>query len=110
MHRVGAAPADVAALVARIAAAAPAVRLRGMFTHLAVADEPENPYTAAQLAAFDAVLDVVLDGLPADASRRPRSCTPATRQVRSPIPTPGGRSCAPASRCTASLPARMSPT
>jgi alanine racemase len=67
MHRVGAAPADVPALVARIAAAAPAVRLRGIFTHLAVADEVEDPYTAGQLAAFDAVLDAlapdVLDGV-----------------------------------------------
>jgi alanine racemase len=59
MHRVGAAPADVPALVARIAAAAPAVRLSGMFTHLAVADEVDDPYTADQLAAFDEVLDAL---------------------------------------------------
>ena len=51
-----AAPADVPALVARIAAAAPAVRLAGIFTHLAVADEADDPYTAGQLATFDAVL------------------------------------------------------
>ncbi len=59
MHRVGAAPADVPALVARIAAAAPAVRLSGMFTHLAVADEVDDPYTVDQLAAFDDVLDAL---------------------------------------------------
>jgi alanine racemase len=56
MHRVGAAPDDVPALVARIAACAPAVRLAGLFTHLAVADEPADPYTAGQLAAFEQVL------------------------------------------------------
>ena len=81
MHRVGAAPADVPALVARIAAAAPAVRLAGIFTHLAVADELDDPYTAGQLAAFDEVLD--------GARRRTcwtaSSCTPPTRPAASPI-------------------------
>jgi alanine racemase len=56
MHRVGAAPAAVPALVEHIAARAPAVRLSGLFTHLAVADEPADPYTAGQLAAFDRIL------------------------------------------------------
>src|SRR5262249_42895955 len=67
MHRVGATPADVPALVARIDAAAPAVRLDGIFTHLAVADEVDDRYTADQLARFDEVLDglgpAVLDGV-----------------------------------------------
>jgi alanine racemase len=31
--------------------------LDGVWTHLAVADEPENPFTAEQLARFDAALD-----------------------------------------------------
>jgi alanine racemase len=57
MHRVGAAPADVPALVAHIAARSPALRLGGIFTHLAVADEPADPYTKQQLATFDRVLD-----------------------------------------------------
>ena len=56
MHRVGARPDDVAALVARIAGHAPALRLDGVFTHLAVADERANPYTDAQLERFDSVL------------------------------------------------------
>lgn len=56
MHRVGARPEEVPALVARIAALAPTLRLDGVFTHLAVADEPQNPYIDAQLAQFDAVL------------------------------------------------------
>jgi alanine racemase len=57
MHRVGAAPADAVALAERIAGHAPWLQLDGVFTHLAVADEPSDPYTAAQLDAFDAVLD-----------------------------------------------------
>ena len=67
MHRIGAAPADVPALVARIAAAGPHLRLAGVFTHLAVADEPADPYTARQLARFDAALAALgpgaLDGV-----------------------------------------------
>ena len=56
MHRVGARPEEVPGLVARIAALAPTLRLDGVFTHLAVADELQNPYTDAQLERFDAVL------------------------------------------------------
>jgi len=63
MHRVGAAPADAGALVGLIAASAPHLRLAGVFTHLAVADEPADPYTAGQLARFAHTLAA----LPADA-------------------------------------------
>ena len=56
MHRVGAAPADVAALVGAVEQAAPRLRLAGIFTHLAVADEPDDPYTAGQLARLDEVI------------------------------------------------------
>jgi alanine racemase len=55
MHRVGARPAEALTLVRRILAHA-SLRLDGVMTHLAVADEPEDPYTAGQLAAFDAAL------------------------------------------------------
>ena len=61
MHRVGARPADAAALVARIASA-PGLRLAGVFTHLAMADEPDLPVTGAQLAAFDAALAELAPG------------------------------------------------
>ncbi|MET0145293.1 MAG: alanine racemase [Ilumatobacteraceae bacterium] len=67
MHRIGAQPADVPALVSRIAGHAPQLRLAGIFTHLAVADEPGDPYTAGQLATLTAVLaalpPAVLDGV-----------------------------------------------
>jgi alanine racemase len=56
MHRVGAAPPDAARLVELVDAHRPWLRLAGVFTHLAVADEPENPYTAQQLARLDEVL------------------------------------------------------
>jgi alanine racemase len=56
MHRVGVRPDDAAALVERIAGHRPVLRLDGVFTHLAVADEPANTYTDVQLERFDAVL------------------------------------------------------
>ena len=55
MHRVGCDPADALALAARIDASAE-LDLAGVCTHLAVADEPDNPYTGSQLAQFDAAL------------------------------------------------------
>jgi alanine racemase len=55
MHRVGARPEDAVALAGRIAARPPLV-LEGAMTHLAVADEPDDPYTSGQLDRFDAVL------------------------------------------------------
>ena len=60
MHRVGCTPDDALAL-AQLVAGRDELTLAGICTHLAVADEPDNPYTAEQLARFDAVLDV-LDG------------------------------------------------
>ena len=54
MHRIGCSPSEALDL-------APAIKkhrelhLQGLLTHFAVADEPENPYTARQVAIFDAV-------------------------------------------------------
>jgi len=56
MQRVGANPHDVIWLVERLADRAPALRLAGIFTHLAVADEPGRSGTADQLDRFDDVL------------------------------------------------------
>ena len=55
MHRVGCAPADVLSLVHEIGRRSTFV-LDGVFTHLAVADEPSDPYTNGQLDRFDEVL------------------------------------------------------
>lgn len=55
MHRVGAAPAEALAL-ARAIDASPALALGSLFTHCAVADEPGNPFTEAQLVRFRAVV------------------------------------------------------
>jgi alanine racemase len=52
MHRVGAAPGAALAL-ARAVQADSLLRLEGLWTHLAVSDEIEDPYTAEQLARFD---------------------------------------------------------
>ena len=48
MHRVGAAPDDAVAL-ARLLAAHPALELEGLWTHFAVADQPEEAATGDQL-------------------------------------------------------------
>jgi len=55
MRRVGVAEADAVPL-AEMIAASPAVLLAGVFTHLAVADEPDNPFTNQQLDRFEAVV------------------------------------------------------
>jgi len=55
MRRVGVAEVDAVPLAGLIAAS-PAVSLAGVFTHLAVADEPGNPFTDHQLDRFEAVV------------------------------------------------------
>lgn len=55
MHRVGAAPDDVVAL-AKSVGAHRSLRLGGVWTHCAVADEPGNEATAHQANRFDAAL------------------------------------------------------
>ncbi|MSO78081.1 MAG: alanine racemase [Acidimicrobiia bacterium] len=55
MHRVGCAPDAAISLIERIESRSELV-LEGVCTHLAVADEPDNPYTNQQLDRFDALL------------------------------------------------------
>lgn len=55
MHRVGARPDEALALADKVAGL-PELQLEGVFTHCAVADEPDDPYTSEQLARFEAVL------------------------------------------------------
>ena len=55
MHRVGAHPDEVGAL-ARSIVEQPSLELEAVWTHCAVADEPERPFTAEQLDRFDGVL------------------------------------------------------
>jgi alanine racemase len=52
MHRVGADPAGAVALAVAVGSN-PRLRLEGFWTHLAVSDEIDDPYTAAQGACFD---------------------------------------------------------
>jgi alanine racemase len=58
MRRVGAPPHEAADLACAVAAS-PAAELAGVFTHLAVADEPDHPFTARQLDRFDAALAAI---------------------------------------------------
>ncbi len=55
MHRVGVAPGELVSTVRTITEFAE-LQLEGVCTHLPVADEPDNPYTADQLALFDALV------------------------------------------------------
>lgn len=55
MHRVGCEPDEAVAIARRIVASASLV-LDGVYTHLAVADEPEHPANERQLDLFDRVL------------------------------------------------------
>ena len=55
MRRVGASAEDALSL-AEAASDASATRLAGFFTHLAVADAPDDPFTDQQLDAFDATV------------------------------------------------------
>lgn len=58
MHRMGADPGDLAPVVDALgwASAAGAVRLEGVWTHLAVADDPGDGFTAVQLTRFETAL------------------------------------------------------
>jgi len=59
MQRVGVQADGVAEMVATIAACAPALRLVGVYTHLAMADEPDDGFTAVQLSQFDDALEAL---------------------------------------------------
>ena len=52
MHRVGAAADEAVSLAVR-AASTPGLRLEGFWTHLAVSDERDNPFTSQQIDRFD---------------------------------------------------------
>jgi alanine racemase len=56
MHRVGATPADAVQLAVAVAER-PELALQGLWTHFAVADDPDNPFTAEQSGRFTTVID-----------------------------------------------------
>jgi alanine racemase len=58
MHRVGAAPQAILRL-AEVVHGDPFLSFDGMWTHCAVADEPDDPFTAVQLERFDAAVAAV---------------------------------------------------
>jgi alanine racemase len=63
MHRVGADPAAAVALAIAVGRD-PRLVLEGFWTHLAVSDEVDDPYTAGQIARFDeAVADLARAGV-----------------------------------------------
>ena len=65
MHRMGALPTELDAVTGALRAAGARLRLEGAWTHLAIADAPDDPFTAEQLARFDRALAAMRrDGLP----------------------------------------------
>jgi alanine racemase len=58
MHRVGAAPEHLLDLV-RAIDPRPELRFGGLWSHCAVADEPDHPFTAEQLARFERATDTL---------------------------------------------------
>lgn len=61
MQRVGAHPHAAAAMAQSIAKRAPSLRLAGVYSHLAVADDPDDPFTARQVERFDGALEHVIE-------------------------------------------------
>ena len=59
MHRVGAAPERRRGAGRSRSTPTPASRLDAVWTHCAVADEPDDPFTARQLERFDAAVAAV---------------------------------------------------
>ncbi|HVM36521.1 MAG TPA: alanine racemase [Actinomycetota bacterium] len=57
MHRVGVAPDDVPDAL-RVLKALPGLELEGAWSHLAVADVPDHPFTRKQLDLFVEMLDI----------------------------------------------------
>ena len=65
MHRMGALPDDLHSVTEALRAVGDRLRLEGVWTHLAIADVPNDPFTAEQLARFDETLARLRqDGLP----------------------------------------------
>ena len=56
MHRMGAPPDELGAVAEALRRAGSPLRLEGVWTHLAVADAPDDPFTAEQLRRFDQAL------------------------------------------------------
>ena len=59
MQRVGVQADGVGEMVAAIDACAPALRLVGVYTHLAMADQPDDEFTTVQLSRFDEALEAL---------------------------------------------------
>ena len=66
MHRMGAVPGELGAVAGVLLEAGSGLRLEGVWTHFAVADAPNDPFTSQQLRRFDQALATLRGrGLPA---------------------------------------------
>ncbi len=57
MHRMGAQASELASVAGAVQRCADRLHLEGVWTHLAVADAPADPFTAEQLVRFDQALE-----------------------------------------------------
>lgn len=67
MHRVGASPEQLGEVLERVSAAG-GILVEALWSHLAVADDPDDPFTAVQL---ERLLDAYRRFFPGPAARRP---------------------------------------
>jgi alanine racemase len=88
MNRIGVAPADALALAAEIVRR-PELELEGVFTHCAVADEPDNPFTVEQFERYEAVLDELATAGITPSIRHAANSATAIVHPRGPRPLPG---------------------
>jgi alanine racemase len=59
MGRLGVPVADLAEFLPRLVSAAPHLSLSGVFSHLAVADDPRDPYTSGQIEVFREAVETI---------------------------------------------------
>ena len=59
MHRMGALPTELEAVAEALREVGSGLRVEGVWTHLAVADAPDDLFTAEQLRRFDEALDAL---------------------------------------------------
>lgn len=94
MHRMGADPGDLAPVADALtrAAVAGAVRLEGVWTHLAVADDPADEFTAVQLTRFETALAELsrLSALSAAGPVLPQAAAPVLTPAAAPVLTRTG--------------------
>jgi alanine racemase len=80
MHRVGVAPADLDAILHQLDQVSHVLRVDGIFTHMAVADDPGNAYNQRQLERFSSLITPKMSGRTHAANSAGLMAHPAARR------------------------------